>query len=97
MMVAAFDDAPLELLRAIGTRLTSLGDGVALLASKSGDGTQVLAARGAESSFDCGAFVKRAAAASGGRGGGRPERAEGRLPAEVDWPVLAASLLSKLD
>jgi alanyl-tRNA synthetase len=48
-------------------------------------------ARGAESDFDCGAFVKRVAAAHGGRGGGRPEAAEGRLPAAVDWVATASS------
>jgi alanyl-tRNA synthetase len=51
----------------------------------------VLAARGAESDFDCGAFVKRVAAAHGGRGGGRPETAEGRLPAAIDWMSAAVA------
>jgi alanyl-tRNA synthetase len=32
--------------------------------------------------FDCGAWLKATAAARGGRGGGRPERAEGRLKLE---------------
>jgi alanyl-tRNA synthetase len=52
----------------------------------------VLVARGDGAALDCGAFLKRAAAASGGRGGGRPERAEGRLPASADWPALVAEL-----
>ena len=38
--------------------------------------------RGSESAFDCGAFLKHAMSLCGGRGGGRPERAEGNLPAE---------------
>ena len=33
----------------------------------------------AAKAFDCGAWLKAAAAERGGRGGGRPERAEGRL------------------
>ncbi len=39
--------------------------------------------RGSGTSFDCGSWLKRAAAAHGGRGGGRPERAEGRFPSGV--------------
>jgi alanyl-tRNA synthetase len=53
----------------------------------------VLIARGSGSSFGCGAFLKRLAAAAGGRGGGRPEHAEGRLPPGTDFPTLVASLL----
>jgi alanyl-tRNA synthetase len=93
-MIAAIDDANVELLRAIGTRLSALPNGVALLAGRTEDGTQVLAVRGEGSSFDCGAFVKRVAAASGGRGGGRPERAEGRLPPGAgDWEALCKAAL----
>lgn len=94
-IVAAFDDAPVETLRAIGTRLSALPQAVALLAGKTDDGTQVLCVRGSGSSFDCGAFVKRVAQASGGRGGGRPERAEGRLPPGVDWDALCRAELAR--
>ena len=90
--VAVLDDAGVDLLRALGTRLTAQPDVVAFLAGRGPDGLSVLVARGAGSSFDCGAFLKRAAAQSGGRGGGRPERAEGRLPAGADWPALVAAL-----
>ena len=41
---------------------------------------------------DCGALVKRAAAHAGGRGGGRPDRAEGRLPAGSDWATVLAAV-----
>ncbi len=93
-LVAQLEGAPAELLRAVGSRLTALPDAVALLAGGTSEGTPVLAVRGSESDFDCGGFVKRAATATGGRGGGRPERAEGRLPPGVDWPALVESLLS---
>jgi len=92
-MVGALDGAPVELLRAVASRLTTLEDGVALLAGPAADGTAIVVARGPKSAFDCGAFVKRVAAESGGRGGGRPERAEGRLPAGVDWPAVARRLI----
>jgi alanyl-tRNA synthetase len=93
VVIASFDGAPVELLRAVGSRLAALPGAVALLAGKSGEGTHVLAVRSADSSFDCGAFLKRAALAAGGRGGGRPERAEGRLPADADWDVIARAAL----
>jgi alanyl-tRNA synthetase len=51
----------------------------------------VLVARGASATFDCGAFLKRAASVAGGRGGGRAESAEGRLPRESDWAKLCAT------
>jgi alanyl-tRNA synthetase len=92
-VVAAIDGAPVETLRAIATRVTAREDAVALLAGPNAEGTAVVVARGAKSDFDCGAFVKRAAASAGGRGGGRPERAEGRLPPGVDWRALVASIL----
>lgn len=90
VVVAVLDGADKELLRAVATRITSSGDKVALLAAADGDGVQVVAARGPESSFDCGALIKRVAQASGGKGGGKADRAEGRLPKGVDWIALAA-------
>jgi alanyl-tRNA synthetase len=68
-------------LRVLAGRLASRGDVVAICAAKDGgaDGAVVIQ-RGTASSFDCGAWMKQMASAHGGRGGGRPERAEGRLP-----------------
>jgi alanyl-tRNA synthetase len=93
-VVAVLDGAGPEQLRAVAARLTSRPQAVVLLAGRLPDGLPVLIARGAGSSFGCGAFLKRAAEAAGGRGGGRPEHAEGRLPAGTDWPSLVASLLT---
>jgi alanyl-tRNA synthetase len=90
--VAVIDDAGVDLLRAVATRLTARPAVVAFLAGRGPGGLDVLVARGAEARFDCGAFVKKAAAQAGGRGGGRPERAEGRLPPGADWPALVAAL-----
>jgi alanyl-tRNA synthetase len=84
-VVASFDDADIAFLRAVAKRVTTDPTFVALLAARSSDGQLVLAARGAESSFDCGAFLRRVASAHGGRGGGRPEMAEGRIGAAIDW------------
>jgi alanyl-tRNA synthetase len=90
-VVAVFDSVDVPFLRAVAKRVTAEPKLVALLAAKTPEGHMVLAARGAESDFDCGAFVKRVAAAHGGRGGGRPEAAEGRLPAGIDWMSAATA------
>ncbi|AKU96315.1 Alanyl-tRNA synthetase family protein [Labilithrix luteola] len=47
--------------------------------------------RGGSSKFDCGAFVQSQAKAQGGRGGGRPERAEGRFPSATSLDALASA------
>jgi alanyl-tRNA synthetase len=79
-----------EVLRAVAAVITAEPDLVALLASPGGDGTHVFASRGAAATVDCGALIKAIAAATGGRGGGRPQHAEGRVPADLDWPALVA-------
>lgn len=81
-------DEPVETLRALGARITARPGTVALLASPSPEGLQVLVARGEGSAFDCGAWLKQAAARAGGRAGGSPGRAEGRLPPGADWHSL---------
>jgi len=93
-VVAVLDDAGPELLRSIAVRLTAVPEAVALLAGRTPEGLAVLVSRGAKSDFNCGAFLKRAAQEAGGRGGGRPEHAEGRVPAGTDWPALVAKLLA---
>jgi alanyl-tRNA synthetase len=90
--VAVLDDAGPDLLRALATRVTSAPHAVAFLAGRGADGLAVLVARGGASTFDCGAFLKKAAAQCGGRGGGRAERAEGRLPADADWAALVEAI-----
>jgi len=92
-VVALIEGASVELLRSVGARITERPDAVAILAGSSPEGLPLHVARGAASSFDCGAFVKRLAARSGGRGGGRPERAEGRLPPGVDFSADARAEL----
>ena len=72
------------MLRTLAGRLAARPDIVAGCASPdpaSADGRDhlVVVQRGASASFDCGAWLKAAAAKNGGRGGGRPERAEGKL------------------
>ena len=69
------------MLRALAGKLTaSRPDVVAICTSPDQDAELVVVQRGASAKFDCGAWLKETAQKSGGRGGGRPERAEGRLP-----------------
>jgi alanyl-tRNA synthetase len=91
VIVAIPGDA--ELLRAIGSRIVDAGRD-ALLAGTGPDGTAVLVARATGSTLDAGAIVKAVTSAAGGRGGGRPDRAEGKLPAGADWPALVAAHLA---
>lgn len=67
----------------------------ALLAAATADGWQVLLARADGSALDCGALWKRLAAATGGRGGGKPTHAEGRLPAGLDWTAALTAALGE--
>jgi alanyl-tRNA synthetase len=82
-IVVVRDKDDVGALRALAGRICARPDAVVLCASAdpdSGDHLAVVVQRGSAASFDCGAWMKAAAAAHGGRGGGRPERAEGRLP-----------------
>jgi alanyl-tRNA synthetase len=80
-----------ELLRALAVKLTAAGRD-ALLAALDDTGATVVLQRAAGSTRDCGALWKQLAARLGGRGGGRADRAEGRLAAPIaDWPALIAA------
>jgi len=88
-VIGSFDAVDAAFLRVVAKRIVTAPRLVALLSARMPETQLVLAARGAASDFDCGAFVKRLAAAHGGRGGGRPEMAEGRLPPDADFVALA--------
>jgi len=90
-IVACLDEGGPDAIRALAKELTKAGARVAVLGARGADGVALVVARGPESSFDCGALVKRLTAAAGGRGGGRPERAEARLPADADLGSLVAA------
>jgi alanyl-tRNA synthetase len=78
----------LGMLRALAGRLTARPDVVAICVAPDADGQNlaVVVQKGASAAFDCGAWLKAKAQAAGGRGGGRPERAEGRLPKGTSVP-----------
>jgi alanyl-tRNA synthetase len=81
-------------LRALASALARRPDVIAMAASKdegSGDWLLVVE-RGADvSSFDAGKWLKAKAGELGGRGGGRSERAEGRLSGSASWETVTAA------
>ena len=80
-----------ELLRGIATKLVAAGRD-ALLAAPDPTGTTVVLQRTAGSTLDCGALWKQLQARHGGRGGGKPELAQGRLGAALaDWAAAVAT------
>lgn len=83
-----------DLLRSVGAKLVSAGRDALLCAPDEG-GAAVVLFRAAGSTLDCGALWKQLAALLGGRGGGRGDRAEGRLTTPIaDWSALVSPLVS---
>lgn len=91
-VIALLDGADPAVLKTLATRL-AIGDRWVALGAPTPDGTHVLIKRGPDATIDCGALLKAIAEASGGRGGGRPQHAQGRLPAGVDLEALVRSAL----
>ena len=91
-VVATLPDEPIESLRAIGARIAETPDAVAILASPAAAATRILVHSGVQSGVGAGALLQRIAQAAGGRGGGRPDRAEGQIPAGVDLAAIWSSL-----
>ena len=92
-VTALLPGAPVELLRMIAKRVLEVANGAAVvLVGEDEQGHPVLAERAPGATLDCGATVKTLTAAGGGRGGGRPERAEGRLPPGAPVATLLAAL-----
>jgi len=76
----------LKSLRSLASALVRREDVVALVVGrdpKSGDWRVVLE-RSANGAFDANGWFRTVGAELGGRGGGRPNRAEGRFPADLD-------------
>lgn len=91
--VIAAIPADVEVLRSVAAKLVTAGRDAIVCAPDEG-GAAVVLFRAAGSALDCGALWKQLAAKHGGRGGGKAERAEGRVTSPVsDWPALIAELL----
>jgi len=82
-----------DLMRSVAAKLVAAGRD-ALLCVPDDAGSHVLLMRAAGSGLDCGALWKQIAAQLGGRGGGRAERAEGRVSSRIpDWAGVISPLL----
>ena len=92
IVVASLPAASVELLRAVAGRITQAAGASALLAGGDGSGRPVVCSKHPASRLDCGATLKRIAAAGAGKGGGKPQHAEGRLPASADIEALYADV-----
>ena len=81
VVVEVVDGADMELLRAVATRAIAVAPRLAVVVAgrDEGGGGNVIVSRGASSTIDCGALLKRLVAAHGGKGGGKAETAQGRL------------------
>jgi alanyl-tRNA synthetase len=83
-----------EMLRPLASAFLALRPTLALaLCCPDGDGLAVLVSRGAASTVDCGAALKAIAQKLGGKGGGKPEQATGKVPATTAaaWTSAVAS------
>jgi alanyl-tRNA synthetase len=88
-VVAALPGDP-ELLRSVAAKLAGAGRD-AILCAPDDAGAAVVIMRAAGSTLDASALWKKLAAKLGGRGGGRPERAEGKVTSPVtDWAAAVA-------
>jgi alanyl-tRNA synthetase len=90
--VVAAIPGDVEVLRSVAAKLANAGRDALVCVLDEG-GAAVVLFRATGSTLDCGALWKQLAARIGGRGGGKAERAEGRLTAPIaDWPALIAEL-----
>ncbi|MFN0246576.1 MAG: alanyl-tRNA editing protein [Kofleriaceae bacterium] len=90
--VVAAIPGDVEILRSVAAKLANAGRD-AIVCAPDDAGAAVVLFRAAGSSLDCGALWKQLAARMGGRGGGKADRAEGRLATPIaDWPALIADL-----
>lgn len=88
LVIAVLEGADRATLRAVGARVAAEPGAIACLAAPGPDGLAVLISRGREAAVDCGALMSAIARSAGGRGGGKRDHAEGRLPPGTDWPAL---------
>ena len=82
-LVVAELEADMAGLRELASRLIAEDGVIVLLSSAAGERRDLLFARSADQKQSMGALMKRAAEPLGGRGGGRPDFAQGGGPAEI--------------
>ena len=95
-VVATTVDYPAERARRVAQALRAHAGTMVLLGVR-GERPQLLFARADDVPVNAGDLLKRAAAAAGGRGGGRPEWAQGGTPDNQGLEVALSAALSTLD
>ena len=95
--VMVLPDTPIDVARKVAASIATRPNTLVVVGAELEAGVQVVVTRGEGSSVPCGDVLKRLAQLAGGRGGGRPERAEGRLPSGVDLPALVEQALGELE
>jgi alanyl-tRNA synthetase len=82
-VLMAQPDADAAALKTLAAAIVS-APGLVVVFTGQGSPTPVVVARSADVPVDAGAWIKRATAEFGGRGGGRPEQAQGGIDAAAD-------------
>lgn len=82
----------IEAGRKLADHLIARGDVVAVVRAKNADQGfhRLVLARGADAAFDAGGWFRTDGKTNGARGGGRPEKAEGKIPESFDWQTIGA-------
>jgi alanyl-tRNA synthetase len=86
-----FDDVDVGFLRALAPALATQARTV-VLGARSDEGTHVLVARGPDAVTDAGKILADIASRAGGKGGGKSDLAQGKIPAGADLLTLVESL-----
>jgi alanyl-tRNA synthetase len=93
VLARVFPDRDADSLRSLATAVAAHHRAVALLGSRDGDTARLVFARSADAPGDMNALMRAACQALGGRGGGRPDLAQGggREPDKLGEVVAAAA------
>ena len=84
-LVCAQLQADMQLVKDLASKMIEEEGVVVLLAAASGDKYNYVFARSADLNYAMGAILSAAAKPLGGKGGGRPDFAQGGGPLEVLW------------
>ena len=91
-LVCAQIDADASLLKDVASKMIETDGVVALLAAKAGEKWNYIFARSEDLDYAMGAVLSAAAKPLGGKGGGRPDFAQGGGPLEVLWAAKESML-----
>ncbi len=84
LVVHTFEGLDRDTLRSVASKLAQ-GSRLVALSSIEGGAQHTIIARGPDADVNCGALLREVAKQLGGGGGGRPEKAEGRVQADANW------------